>query len=126
MGQVVKWNERQIHLKVWPLWPFLIDGKVTLKSQSSLPLCMCRRYLEFIDFFSVNRRSLSVGTTEGSASAEWTTEGSAESLAEGTFGRSLVLCKDYKASRSVRDDKAFFDAKRPFSRARQFLFNVLP
>ena len=27
--------------------------------------------------------------TEDSASAEWTTEGSAEGLAEGTFGRSL-------------------------------------
>ena len=31
----------------------------------------------------------SVGTTEGSASVELTTEDSAESLAEGTFGRSL-------------------------------------
>ena len=39
--------------------------------------------------FSINQRSLSVGTTEGSASAESTTEGSAEVLAEGAFGRSL-------------------------------------
>ena len=31
-----------------------------------------------------------MGKTEGSASAEWTTEGSAESLAESTFGRSLI------------------------------------
>ena len=44
----------------------------------------------YCDFFFINRRSLSVGTTEGSASAELTTEGSAESLAEGTFGRSLM------------------------------------
>ena len=39
--------------------------------------------------FSINQRSLSVGITEGSASVERTTEGSAEGLAEGTFGRSL-------------------------------------
>ena len=39
--------------------------------------------------FLLYRRSLSVGITEGSASAKWTTEGSAEGLAEGTFGRSL-------------------------------------
>ena len=42
-------------------------------------------YYEFL----LNRKSLSVGITEDSASAEWTTEGSAEGLAEGTFGRSL-------------------------------------
>ena len=30
-------------------------------------------------------------TTEGSASAKWTTEASAEVLAEGTFGRLLIL-----------------------------------
>ena len=59
----------------------LLTEKVALKSQLALPLSKCRRYSEFIEFFSVNRSSLSVGTTEGSA----------ESLAEGTFGRSLPI-----------------------------------
>ena len=39
--------------------------------------------------FFRDRRSLSVGITEDSASVRLTTEGSAEGLAEGTFGRSL-------------------------------------
>ena len=45
---------------------------------------------QLLCFFLIYRRSLSVGITEDSASAEWTTEGSAEGLAEGTFGRSLI------------------------------------
>ena len=40
--------------------------------------------------FSINRRSLLVGTTEASASVELTTEGTAEGCTKGTFGRSLV------------------------------------
>ena len=36
-----------------------------------------------------------MGITEGSASAEWTTEGSAEALAEGTFGRSLPSMNNF-------------------------------
>ena len=45
---------------------------------------------------SFNRRSLSVGTTEDSASVELTTEGSAECCTEGTFGRSLVITEELK------------------------------
>ena len=42
------------------------------------------------EFFLLDRMSLSVDITEASASAGKTTEGSAECLAEGTFGRSLL------------------------------------
>ena len=46
--------------------------------------------------FLLYRRSLSVGITEDSASAERTTEGSAEGLTEGTFGRSLLFATHFR------------------------------
>ena len=45
---------------------------------------------QFLRVLLFDRRSLSVGVTEDSASVDKTTEGSAECLAEGTFGRSLI------------------------------------
>ena len=106
-------NEKQIHLKVSPYLNIIALGlcgislladKVTLKSLLTLPLAKCRRYFEFNTIFSVNRTSLSVDTTEGSASVELSTEGSAESLTEGTFGRSLHIIL-FKVSCQVMSPK---------------------
>ena len=52
-----------------------------------------KKHREFGQFyvFYLTEGHFRVGITEGSASEEETTKGSAKGLAEGTFGRSLVL-----------------------------------